>query len=305
MPTVTNSQAIKEERNLQRLITKCKTRVDQGNIDTWSASDKSKFVQYIKYAQTMSDSIKKERGSISPQLISAIQELCSYIEQDSMNITIDKGVVQAQAGAASVIATISEVCHHEDEKQLQVQELEELADGKENISNEEKNDMVDQEEKTEYTASHSNDNLRELTPENVKEDEAMDEKAELRQRRPPPVSSRSSQPHEEETVQIEHVLQHHRQLQEELTTDLGRMAAQLKSNSLAFGDYLEKDDRILRDAQDAVASNLDRLRKEKVRLDRHNRKSWGTTFMTCGVFLFVSLMFVMVFFTIKFLPKAR
>jgi hypothetical protein len=40
-------------------------------------------------------------------------------------------VVQAQAGAASVIATISEVCNHEDEKQLQVKDLEELAEEKE------------------------------------------------------------------------------------------------------------------------------------------------------------------------------
>lgn len=57
-------------------------------------------------------------------------------------------------------------------------------------------------------------------------------------------SSGSTQNHEEETVQIEHVLQHHRQLQEELTSDLGRMAAQLKSNSLAFGDMLEKDNQV-------------------------------------------------------------
>jgi hypothetical protein len=60
----------------------------------------------------------------------------------------------------------------------------------------------------------------------------------------PPLYRQSSHDPEEETVQIEHVLQHHRQIQEELTTDLGRMAAQLKSNSLAFGDLLEKDDRV-------------------------------------------------------------
>jgi hypothetical protein len=57
-------------------------------------------------------------------------------------------------------------------------------------------------------------------------------------------SSNSGNVHEEETAQIEHVLQHHRQLQEELTGDLSKMAAQLKSNSLAFGDLLEKDDQV-------------------------------------------------------------
>jgi hypothetical protein len=35
-------------------------------------------------------------------------------------------------------------------------------------------------------------------------------------------------------------------MQEELTSDLGKMAAQLKSNSLAFGDLLEKDDQVSR-----------------------------------------------------------
>jgi Membrane fusion protein Use1 len=58
-------------------------------------------------------------------------------------------------------------------------------------------------------------------------------------------SSNSTNVHEEETAQIEHVLQHHRQLQEELTGDLSKMAAQLKSNSLAFGDLLEKDDQVI------------------------------------------------------------
>ena len=49
---------------------------------------------------------------------------------------------------------------------------------------------------------------------------------------------------EEETSNIEHVLQHHRQMHDELTTDLSRMAKQLKANSQSFGDTLAKDDRV-------------------------------------------------------------
>lgn len=93
-------------------------------------------------------------------------------------------------------------------------------------------------------------------------------------------------------------------MHDELTTDLGRMAKQLKINSQAFGDTLSKDDEVLKEAQQAVESNLTRMTKERQRLDVHYSKSWGTSFMTMAVVLFVCIMFVLVFFTIKFLPKA-
>ncbi|KAI8642438.1 hypothetical protein BD408DRAFT_416519 [Parasitella parasitica] len=93
-------------------------------------------------------------------------------------------------------------------------------------------------------------------------------------------------------------------MHDELTTDLNRMAKQLKINSQAFGDILSKDDAVLKEAQQAVESNLDRMTKERQRLDVHYSKSWGTSFMTMALVLFVCIMFVLVFFTIKFLPKA-
>jgi iron-sulfur cluster repair protein YtfE (RIC family) len=108
---------------------------------------------------------------------------------------------------------------------------------------------------------------------------------------------------ENETSNIQHVLQHHRQLHDELTSDLSRMAQQLKLNSQAFGDTLSKDDTVLKEAQQTVESNLQRMTKERQRLDEHYQKSWGTSFMTMGVILFVCIMFILVFFTIKLLPK--
>ncbi|GAB5591835.1 hypothetical protein Unana1_06735 [Umbelopsis nana] len=256
----------------------------------------------------------------------AIEELRRYIEQQPLvgthynyafishiinkrfehcspkkNVTIDKGIAQAQASKTAILAIFDEICNHNDEKQLHIKKLEEkdLAESEERVEDEEDDDEFTRTGPPKRSYNQSRPPLasdRELVPENQNE---------FRQRKVQSSSSGSTQNHEEETVQIEHVLQHHRQLQEELTSDLGRMAAQLKSNSLAFGDMLEKDNQVLKDAQDEVASNLDRLRKERTRLDRHNAKSWGTTFMTCGVVLFVALMFVLVFFTIKFLPKAR
>jgi hypothetical protein len=93
-------------------------------------------------------------------------------------------------------------------------------------------------------------------------------------------------------------------MHDELTTDLSRMAQQLKLNSQAFGDTLSNDDQVLKEAQQAVTNNLERMKNERQRLDTHYAKSWGTSFMTFGVVLFVTIMFVLVFFTIKFLPKA-
>ena len=57
-------------------------------------------------------------------------------------------------------------------------------------------------------------------------------------------SCRSGMTREEETSNIEHVLQHHRQMHDELTTDLTRMAQQLKANSQSFGDTLANDDKV-------------------------------------------------------------
>lgn len=56
--------------------------------------------------------------------------------------------------------------------------------------------------------------------------------------------NRSGLSREQETSNIEHVLQHHRQMHDELTTDLSRMAQQLKLNSQSFGDTLSKDDKV-------------------------------------------------------------
>ncbi|KAI8365116.1 hypothetical protein BD560DRAFT_402174 [Blakeslea trispora] len=100
------------------------------------------------------------------------------------------------------------------------------------------------------------------------------------------------------------MLSKEKQKQLTLITDLSRMAQQLKLNSQAFGDTLSKDDVVLKDAQRAVENNLSNMTKERQRLDKHYAKSWGTSFMSMALVLFVCIMFVLVFFTIKFLPKA-
>lgn len=58
------------------------------------------------------------------------------------------------------------------------------------------------------------------------------------------IIQRSNARVENQTSNIEYVLQHHRQMHDELTTDLSRMAQQLKANSQSFGDMLAKDNKV-------------------------------------------------------------
>lgn len=146
--------------------------------------------------------------------------------------------------------------------------------------------------------------IEKQTKEDTKEEEAKEKETKEEEKKEKASEIRQRNNRKEETFNVEHVLQHHRQMHDELSTDLGRMAQQLKQNSQAFGDTLSKDDIVLRDAQKAVENNLKRMTTERQRLDEHYSKSWNTSFMTMGVVLFVCIMFILVFFTIKFLPKA-
>ncbi|KAI7880244.1 hypothetical protein K492DRAFT_237406 [Lichtheimia hyalospora FSU 10163] len=207
-----------------------------------------------------------QQSNSSPRYADRIQKLMDRLKQQDMHV--DKGVMEMQTTKQLVLDGLKRIQQPDEPEWLQ--QLRAMPD----------------EEPTKHT-------------EGIQHDKAPDtnEQEHLRRRR-------RSTTREQETSNIENVLQHHRQMHDELTGDLSRMAAQLKLNSQSFGDTLAKDDKVLQDAQQAVANNLERLRKERKRLDEHYSKSWGTSFMTMGVVLFVCIVFFLVFFTIKFLPKA-
>nr|CAG8634129.1 10269_t:CDS:10 [Entrophospora candida] len=73
----------------------------------------------------------------------------------------------------------------------------------------------------------------------------------------------------EDTTNIESVLQHHHKTQEELTNDLIKMAERLKINSVTFSNILTKDEKILNEVQGVLGSNLDRLKREGLRLGKY------------------------------------
>ncbi|CDS03802.1 hypothetical protein LRAMOSA06757 [Lichtheimia ramosa] len=211
-----------------------------------------------------------QQSNSSPRYADRIQKLTERLKQQDMQVDINKGVTEMQATKQLILDGLKRIQQPDEPEWLQ--QLKAMPE-EEPV----KQESEDIQQKSQDTHQEPQDHLR-------------------RRRR--------STTREQETSNIENVLQHHRQLHDELTGDLSRMAAQLKLNSQSFGDTLAKDDKVLQDAQQAVANNLERLRKERKRLDEHYSKSWGTSFMTMGVVLFVCVVFFFVFFTIKFLPKA-
>ncbi|KAJ1984816.1 hypothetical protein H4R34_000436 [Dimargaris verticillata] len=106
-----------------------------------------------------------------------------------------------------------------------------------------------------------------------------------------------------ETDQTERLLTHHRQVQDELTGDLVRMAETLKGNTLMFGDLLTKDEKVLQEAQEVITGNVTHLQTQDTRLGRYSQRSWGTTWLTWGVILFVSITFMLMYFVVRLFPK--
>ncbi|KAJ1915498.1 hypothetical protein IWQ60_007787 [Tieghemiomyces parasiticus] len=107
-------------------------------------------------------------------------------------------------------------------------------------------------------------------------------------------------PNEEQTDRL---LTQHRQVQDELTDDLVRMAQVLKGNSHLFKETLEKDTKTMRDAQEAMGENQTRLARQGTRLGTYSKKAWGTTWLTWSIILAVCLLFMLVYFVIRLFPK--
>ena len=96
------------------------------------------------------------------------------------------------------------------------------------------------------------------------------------------------------------LLQSSAAVQEELTSELARMAAQLKANATYFSGALEKDKIALEGAEEKITSNLDVMTKERVRLRDHRGKSLGTTCLTVTSIVVVLVSFIVMFFIIRF-----
>ncbi|KAJ1977463.1 hypothetical protein H4R33_006217 [Dimargaris cristalligena] len=110
-------------------------------------------------------------------------------------------------------------------------------------------------------------------------------------------------PDDPDEKDVERLVAHHRQVQDELTDDLVRMAQALKGNSLAFKDILTQDEKALQEAQEVMGTNQNRLQQQGGRLGTYTRKSWGTTWMTWLMVLLVCLVFILMYLVIRLFPK--
>lgn len=85
-------------------------------------------------------------------------------------------------------------------------------------------------------------------------------------------------------------------VQEELSSQLELMAAQLKRNAIHFSTSLAKDQAVVEDTQQKLERNYDVMMKERVRLRDHRGKSRSTT---CLVLAIVTLVMVLFMFMIS------
>ncbi|KAI8367696.1 vesicle transport protein [Radiomyces spectabilis] len=283
-----------DEINLQRLLFSCEEKLKNEKLETWTGSEKQKFATYVHYLRILQERTRdRSKINYDERIAALTRSTAPY----TMNLDVAKGIPEAQLTKARHMDWLKQ--QHKPEPDW-VQSSQDQGQPTSTQADEEESEAEEKalEEKALNEAKKENTKM-----DNEEEAQRLRRRFQTRDRQPSGTAD-TEEGDREETANIEHVLQHHRQMHDELTTELTTMAKQLKFNTQSFGDILAKDDRVLRDAQDAVETNLERMRKERQRLDEHYSKSWGTSFMTFGVVLFVCVMFFLVFFTIKFLPKA-
>jgi len=89
-------------------------------------------------------------------------------------------------------------------------------------------------------------------------------------------------------------------VQEELSSQLELMAAQLKRNAIHFSTSLAKDQAVVEDTQQKLEGNYDVMLKERVRLRDHRGKSVSTTCMVLGIVALVLVLFMLMVSIIRF-----
>ncbi|KAJ1804054.1 hypothetical protein LPJ56_005711 [Coemansia sp. RSA 2599] len=102
---------------------------------------------------------------------------------------------------------------------------------------------------------------------------------------------------------VERLLKSQRATQDDLSSDLAKMAGILKKNSLAFSDLVEKDRVLVQETTDLLDKNTANLEKHGGRLTKYRKRAWGTTGMTwLAVLVVVSVFFMLVLF-MRVAPK--
>lgn len=102
---------------------------------------------------------------------------------------------------------------------------------------------------------------------------------------------------------VEKLLQSQRATQDDLSSDLARMATVLKKNSLAFGDVIEQDKAVIEEAGHMLDANTSNVGSQGKRLNVYRSRAWGTTGLTWLAVLVVVCVFFLLVLFMRVAPK--
>lgn len=94
-------------------------------------------------------------------------------------------------------------------------------------------------------------------------------------------------------------LQSERSVQDSLSGELLRMASILKTNSIKFADALERDRKILEQADEKLQGNLTLMTRTRGKLGDYSRKARGMGWITLGAIAMVCSSWVVMFLIIR------
>jgi len=77
------------------------------------------------------------------------------------------------------------------------------------------------------------------------------------------------------------------------------LSQQLKLNALHFSDRLAADSSVVKEAEEKLEGNLDKMKKERVRLKDYSGKASGTTWLVLLTVAVVILAWMVMFFIIR------
>lgn len=94
-------------------------------------------------------------------------------------------------------------------------------------------------------------------------------------------------------------LQSERSIQDSLSGELLRMAGILKTNSIKFADALERDRKVLEEADEKLQGNLTLMTRTRGRLGEYSRKARGMGWVTLGSVVAVCISWMLMFVVIR------
>jgi Membrane fusion protein Use1 len=115
---------------------------------------------------------------------------------------------------------------------------------------------------------------------------------------------------EEQDLSTEHVLSHHRMLQDDIAESMVGMARNLKDRSIAFGEALREDSKVsllrtrthgqfIQNATELLSKNADRMTQTGGKLQTYSNTSKSMTWFILGAIVVVFVAWLAMYFLIR------